>query len=130
MSSNGTMILPAHLSESVGRTDHGGFRRSECSAWLQCPAEMIRMNSHNQTTVLILAALYSRFKITAVQQHGAIAYTCILIRILVTKNHKRIVLVAGCPAHTACTLYSGAKRPSVHTPFHQVMPVERDHVQI
>ena len=124
------MILTAHLSKAIRRTDHCRLRSSKCLPRFQRPAEMIRMNPHDQTAVLKLTALHSRFKVAAVQKHSAVTHPLVFISIMIAENYEGIVLMAGYPAHTAHTEYPGTQWSPVRTPLHQMACVEGKQIHI
>ena len=91
---------------------------------------MIGVDAHDKAAVLILTALHRRLKVPAVQQHSSIAHPDVLVSIVITEHNKWVVLVAGCSPYTAYALYSGAQRPPVQTPFHEMVAVESNKVHI
>ncbi len=130
MASDGPVKLPAHLRKPTGGTDQCRLRRRKGLAVVQCPAEMVWVDAHHKPAAFKLAGFCCRFKIAAVQKHGAVAQACILPGISVAQYDKGIVLMAGGAPDTAYALDAGMQSSPVQAAFHEMMAVKGNEIQV
>ena len=127
---DGTMELPAHLTKSLLRADHGCLRSGKDLAGLQSPAEVEGVDAQSQAGIFKLGPLCRGLEVSAVYQSGPIAGAVFLVSMGLAQHDKGVVLMAGDAPDAAHRLNAGAQRSAVQASFFYMAAVKGDEIQL
>ena len=130
MLSEEIMIVPRHLSKSLGREGHNHFRRSKHISRFQFPGKSLRMNSHCHADIPHVLLVCFRKEISGIYEVHRIDIAVLLIRTRTYQCHERMLLRAGDAAHRSCALPSISKLSPLNMTFPCPGTIQRDQLEI
>ena len=130
MLSEEIMIVPRHLSETIGREGHNHFRRCKHVSRFQLPGKSLRMNSHCHADIPHVLLVCFRKEIPGIYEVHRIDIAVLLIRTRTYQCHERMLLRAGDAAHRSCALPSISKLSPLNMTFPCPGTIQREQLEI
>ena len=92
------MIQVAQSGKSCFRKGQNDFRCLKFISRIKTVNELLAVDAHEKTSLIILVKFYFRKEIPGINQSCAIALAVIFAGILAAQHHERILLVRGTSA--------------------------------
>ena len=131
-----TVVATGKRADTFMREGKNGFRRMESFTRVELPGKEFIIDAGNQTRFSAEIHLDIRAMAAGIHLHHAKAIALRLSRTLCGKNHKRIVVMAGCTAAGRDCADSAGERHALHLALHlmaamemQQFPLAARHIQ-
>ena len=119
-----------HSFKALAAVHHGSLRRPEILSRFQKIPEIIRMDSHHKAGLFHLVMLCLCQEISTVKERNTVAFPICFAGLLICKDYKRIVVMAGRASYAANRLYAVMNRHTGELTFHFVPSVKSKKIKI